>query len=222
MKSFLNFTGNLTIERNETKLTLVPITLEKGSKGVYPGLDAKAFDLEEFIDWQCKNLETATDDSLRANSFNNKVIELFNELVFLPAWKGVVDSTTIEYDPEKLEKDAKGKKIKPEVKVTDEQRKAFEKAFVDSVTDFFNLVTRQKEKDSTYYRKEAERIGRLMMKEENKEKKAALKVEARNALAMSKQLEELEKQQSDNLFDEIFGDDDEIVKETKVEETKKA
>lgn len=208
MKSFLNFTGNLTIERNEEKLVLVPITLEKGSKGQYPGLNSKEFDLDRFIVWQCKNIDTSNDEALKANSFNNKVIDLFNELVFLPAWKGVVDSTTIEYDPEKLPKGTDGKKIKPNVVVDDKTREAFEKAFIDSVTDYFNGVTRSREKDSVYYRKEAERLAKLCAKETKPELKAELKLQAKAALQQSKQLEEQEKAQQENLFDEIFGDDD--------------
>lgn len=198
MKSFLNFTGNLTIERNDVSIVLTPITLEKGSKGQYPGLNAKDFDLEVFQTWQCKSKETAEDDALRSNSFNQKIVELFNELVFLPAWKTVVDSTTKEYEPSKKEK-------KPTIEVDDETRKAFEKAFIDSVTDYFNLVTRQREKDSVYYRKEAERIAKLCSKEEDKVKKAELKLQARQALDLSKKLEESEKAQQESLFDEIFG-----------------
>lgn len=201
MKSFLNFTGSLSIERNDVSINLVPVTLEKGSKGVYPGLSLKDFDIEVFQTWQCKNKETANDDSLRINSFNTKLVELFNELVFLPAWKSVVDSTTKEYEPSKKEK-------KPDITVDDETRQAFEKAFTDSVTDFFNLVTRSKEKDSVYYRNEAMRLAKLASKEENKEAKAKLKLEGKQALELSKKLEEQEKAQADSIFDEIFGEDD--------------
>lgn len=201
MKAFLNFKNDssLAMTRNGVTFNFVPVTMEKGSKGVFPGIDAKSFDLEKFITFQCKNIETANDTVMRTNAFNTFIVECLNE-VTMAIWKDCVASTEVEYKPSKTGK-------KPEINVSDETYATYVKAFTDSLEDYFSLVTKAREKNSVYYKKLAADLAKSYSKETDKEKKAILLAQAREAQKTAKTLEEQENKALDNALLDILGDD---------------
>jgi len=65
--------------------------------------------------------------------------------------------------------------------------------------------TRQREKNSVYYMKEAKKLAKLVAKEENKEKKAELRLEAKRLYDLAKTLKEQENKARDEALASILG-----------------
>lgn len=196
MKAFLNFKGNLPIVRNGVKFELIPLSMEKGSKGVYPGIDSKSFELEKFISFKAKNIETSKDATLRMMSFNSFVVDAIND-VCMATWKETVKATEKEYD-------AKDKASKPTIEVNEDTFNAYVKSFTESLNGFFNGETKQRERNSSYYAKEASELAKAYSKETDKEKKAKLRLLAAEAQKMSKTLREQEEKAMDDVLKDIL------------------
>lgn len=213
MKAFLNFKDTTSMTRNGVTFSFTPIEMEKGSKGIFPGLDGKTFDLDKFKTFRAKNVEVANDSVLKDSSFNMFVVDAFNDIA-MAIWKDCVASTEVEYKP------TKGKE-KPTIEVDAETYSTYVKAFNDSMEDYFGLVSKAREKNSVYYKKLAADLAKSYSKETDKEKKAVLLNQAREAQRTAKTLEEQENKALDNALLDILGDD--VLSsdtESKPEETK--